>query len=103
MPLRDAIIPYPHQLLMFLEIVPRSATYAATFRIERPLPSMHPAPQVLTPLKAIRSKCLDCCCGSFQEVRNCTLTTCTLWPYRAGHRPSTAARKAAKKEDNEPN
>ena len=24
------------------------------------------------PLKAIRSRCLDCCCGSAPEVRKCT-------------------------------
>lgn len=42
---------------------------------------------VLTPLRAIRAKCVDCCCGSVVEVRRCTITTCALWPYRMGHRP----------------
>ncbi|MBI5315036.1 MAG: hypothetical protein HZB34_03610 [Nitrospirae bacterium] len=46
---------------------------------------------VLRPLKAIRAKCLDCCCGSAVEVRRCTVTTCALWPYRLGHRPHKAA------------
>ena len=41
----------------------------------------------LTPIKAIRKKCLDCCCGSFTEVKLCTISKCPLYPYRMGHRP----------------
>lgn len=41
----------------------------------------------LTPMKAIRKKCLDCCCGSFTEVTQCTVKTCALYEYRSGHRP----------------
>lgn len=41
----------------------------------------------LTPIKAIRKKCLDCCCGQAQEVRLCDVKTCTLHPYRMGKRP----------------
>lgn len=43
--------------------------------------------KILTPLKAIRAKCLDCCCGNKAEVRNCTIVNCSLYPYRLGHRP----------------
>jgi hypothetical protein len=48
----------------------------------------------LTPLAAIRAKCMDCCCGSFKAVRFCTLdgvnsTRCPLWPFRFGKRPAT--------------
>lgn len=43
----------------------------------------------MTPIKAIRAKCLDCCCGSFQEVRLCTVQNCPLYPYRFGKRPRT--------------
>lgn len=32
--------------------------------------------------KAIRLKCLDCCCGSAVEVRKCEKKDCTLWPFR---------------------
>lgn len=32
----------------------------------------------LTPLKAIRRKCLDCCCQQTVEVRECTYTKCAL-------------------------
>ena len=44
----------------------------------------------LTPMKAIRAKCLDCCCGSNREakkVRLCPGKDCALYPYRMGHRP----------------
>ena len=41
----------------------------------------------LTRSKAIRLKCLDCCCGSAQEVRLCTCDLCPLFPYRFGHNP----------------
>lgn len=43
----------------------------------------------MTPMKAIRSKCLDCCCGSAPQVRQCTITGCPLFPYRFGHRPKS--------------
>lgn len=38
----------------------------------------------LTRSKAIRAKCLDCCCGNSAEVRRCEITTCPLWIYRMG-------------------
>lgn len=34
--------------------------------------------------KAIRLKCLDCCCGSAAEVRLCKSKACPLWRYRMG-------------------
>ena len=42
---------------------------------------------ILTPLKAIRAKCLDCCCDQFKEIRLCTAEKCSLHPYRMGKRP----------------
>jgi hypothetical protein len=42
----------------------------------------------LTPIKAIRQKCVDCCCGQVLEVRLCPATDCTLHPYRMGKRPN---------------
>lgn len=33
----------------------------------------------VTPMKAIRRKCLDCCVGQVVEVRECTVITCPLW------------------------
>lgn len=44
-------------------------------------------PKVLTPIKAIRAYCLECSAGSVAEVRNCLITSCSLWPYRMGKRP----------------
>ena len=34
--------------------------------------------------KAIRYKCLDCCCFSSAEVKACTSYTCPLWTWRTG-------------------
>lgn len=34
--------------------------------------------------KAIRLKCLDCCCGNINEVRLCELRKCPLWRFRLG-------------------
>lgn len=41
----------------------------------------------LTPIKAIRAKCVDCCCGNVAEVRRCSAKQCPLYPYRMGKRP----------------
>lgn len=41
-----------------------------------------------TPLKAIRQKCLDCCCYQVNEVRLCPVEDCALHPYRFGHNPA---------------
>jgi len=35
--------------------------------------------------KAIRLKCLDCCCGNSGEVRRCPATNCHLWRFRMGN------------------
>lgn len=38
--------------------------------------------------KVIRLKCLDCCCGSADEVKKCTCEkTCFLHPFRFGKNP----------------
>jgi hypothetical protein len=39
------------------------------------------------PVKAIRAKCLDCCCGNAAEVRKCVATKCALWPFRMNSNP----------------
>ena len=41
----------------------------------------------ITPIKSIRAKCIDCCCGELSEVRECPIKDCPLWPYRMGRRP----------------
>lgn len=45
--------------------------------------------QPLTPMRAIRAKCLDCVCGQLYEINKCKLTKCPLWRYRTGHRPKS--------------
>lgn len=42
---------------------------------------------ILTPVKAIRAKCIECCAGQIYEVKHCTVTKYALYPYRMGHRP----------------
>jgi hypothetical protein len=46
----------------------------------------------MSPLEAIRLKCLDCCSYQPSEVRLCEAVTCPLWPFRAGKHPYTKAR-----------
>jgi hypothetical protein len=41
----------------------------------------------MTPMKAIRAKCLDCNYTA-QEVKLCPCTTCPLWPFRLGKNPN---------------
>jgi hypothetical protein len=43
----------------------------------------------LTPIKAIRAKCLDCSNHQPKEVRLCPVTNCPLWLYRMGKRPKS--------------
>lgn len=40
----------------------------------------------LTPMKAIRRKCIDCSCGSSNEVKLCPVQNCPLYTYRFGKR-----------------
>ncbi len=42
----------------------------------------------MTPLKAVRLKCLDCCCGSADEVRLCPCEDCPLHQFRFGKNPN---------------
>lgn len=44
----------------------------------------------ITPLKAIRLKCLDCCGGSPKEVKLCAAEKCSLHPFRFGKNPKRA-------------
>ena len=41
----------------------------------------------VSPLRALRLKCLDCCNESSQEVRLCTAVDCPSWPFRMGKNP----------------
>ena len=47
--------------------------------------------------KAIRQKCLECCCHSPKMVKYCSSTKCPLWYYRFGVSPNQALKKFGKK------
>jgi hypothetical protein len=51
-------------------------------------------PPLYTPMKAMRRKCLDCCCGSPKEVELCPVKDCPLYAYRFGKRPGGVKRQA---------
>ena len=40
----------------------------------------------VSPRRAIRQHCLDCCLGDMREVKACQAKTCLLYQYRSGHR-----------------
>lgn len=40
----------------------------------------------ITPMKAIRQKCLDCSCGSSEEVKNCFAKKYPLYQFRFGYK-----------------
>lgn len=42
----------------------------------------------MTPLKAIRARCLDCSGSSANEVRYCPCTECTLYQFRMNKTPN---------------
>ena len=46
----------------------------------------------MNPLRAIREKCLDCSCQQPIEVKECTVKTCALYPFRMGVNPYRAKR-----------
>ncbi len=41
----------------------------------------------ISPLKALRLRCIDCCADQPSEVRLCTAVTCPSWPFRMGANP----------------
>jgi hypothetical protein len=52
-----------------------------------PLEILSRAFSAQNPVKAIRARCLDCCCGDKSEVRKCVATDCSSWPFRMGTNP----------------
>jgi hypothetical protein len=47
----------------------------------------------LTSTKAIRAKCLDCCCWNEAEVKRCEISDCALFPFRMGKTGITRKKK----------
>ena len=50
--------------------------------------------------KAIRLKCLDCCCGSAMEVRLCESRKCPLWRFRMGRESQAESAPDSKDSEN---
>ena len=50
--------------------------------------------------KAIRLKCIDCCCGNMAEVRRCPATNCPLWRYRMGYEENDELKPLRKSAEN---
>lgn len=52
--------------------------------------------EFLTPIQAIRKKCLECCNGQKREIRECRVKTCPLYDYRISighHRKSNSSKQ----------
>ena len=49
--------------------------------------------EITSPLKAIRAKCIDCCCNQLAEVKLCPSSDCPLYPFRMGKNPFRAKRE----------
>lgn len=54
--------------------------------------------KIKSPVKAIRAKCLDCCCGQQLEVKLCPTEKCALWPFRFGKNPYRAKRELTEEQ-----
>src|SRR5215467_15439755 len=52
----------------------------------------------MSPMEAIRAKCLDCCAGSAYEVRCGVAMACPSWPFRTGKNPWRAPASEAQRE-----
>lgn len=45
---------------------------------------------VTNPVKAIKAKCMECCCYQREEVKQCPVEACALWSFRLGKNPYRA-------------
>lgn len=50
----------------------------------------------LTPMKAIRKNCLECCGWMYSEVAKCEIETCCFYQYRMGKKPDQAGKRSKK-------
>ena len=48
----------------------------------------------MRPMRAMREKCMDCCCGQAAMIGDCPTTGCAMWPYRRGRDPNRKPRAA---------
>jgi hypothetical protein len=56
----------------------------------------------MSPLQALRARCLDCCGYQEKEVASCTAVDCPSWPFRMGtdpwRKPASEARREAARQ-----
>lgn len=55
----------------------------------------------MTPMEAIRAKCLDCCYDNAYEVRMCSCKKCPLYDFRFGKNPNIKLSEAERKRRSE--
>lgn len=53
--------------------------------------------EITNPVKAIRAKCLDCS-GTTNEVKECPVTKCPLYPFRFGKNPYRTKRELTEEQ-----
>lgn len=51
----------------------------------------------ITRSKAIRLKCLNCCCYQAKEVALCPSTNCPLWNYRFGYEVDSEGKRIVRR------
>lgn len=56
------------------------------------------AERQLSPLQAIKWRCLDCSGWSRNEVRLCPATTCANYPFRFGKNPGRVKRQLSEEQ-----
>lgn len=49
----------------------------------------------LTPIQAIRKKCLECSNGQYNEIRGCLIKSCPLYSFRTGEKNIKKERKTS--------
>lgn len=47
----------------------------------------------MTPMQAIKAKCLDCTCGQREEIKLCPIKNCPLYDFRLGNNPNRKQRE----------
>lgn len=55
----------------------------------------------LTRAKAIRAKCIDCCCGHRRDVKLCYKQDCPLWKFRMGYEMGYDGKKIVRRKKKE--
>jgi hypothetical protein len=53
----------------------------------------------MSPMRAIRLRCLDCCAQQPDEVRKCTAVRCPSWPFRMSKNPWRTEPTDAQREE----